>query len=170
MFMNNVKEKNVDNVIPFRKQKSGFGELQEHLINKTIIRLNDYLKRINKFSVRELTECDVNGLYEDDNSGVFDRFDILEETNLLGEPEYKPLYECYFDYNKKLCVFVYKTIGNEVGTGLRFPKRALRNETRRRQIAIWIVSNVFSHLGEEVLDDIFFRGVFAEEHNFILYD
>jgi hypothetical protein len=71
--MNNVKEKNVDNVIPFRKQKSGLGENQEHLINKTIIRLNDYLKRINKFSVRELTECDVNGLYEDDNSGVFDR-------------------------------------------------------------------------------------------------
>ena len=168
--MNNVKEKNVDNVIPFRKQKSGLGENQEHLINETLMCLNDYLKRINKFSVRELTECDVNGLYEDDNSGVFDRFDILEETNLLGEPEYKPLYECYFDYNKKLCVFVYKPIGNEVGTGLRFPKRALRNETRRRQIAIWIVSNVFSHLGEEVLDDIFFRGVFSKEHNFILYD
>ena len=165
--MNNVKETNVDNVIPFRKPKSG---LHEPVINETLIRLNDYLKRINKFSVRELTECDVNGLYEDDNSGVFDRFDILEETNLLGEPEYKPLYECYFDYNKKLCVFVYKPIGNEVGTGLRFPKRALRNETRRRQIAIWIVSNVFSHLGEEVLDDIFFRGVFSKEHNFILYD
>ena len=170
MIMNNVKEKNVDNVIPFRKQKSGLGELQEPVINETLMRLIDYLKRINKFSVRELTECDVNGLYEDDNSGVFDRFDILEETNLAGEPEYKPLYECYFDYKDKLCVFVYKPIGNEVGTRLRFPKRALRNETRRRQIAIWIVSNVFSHLGEEVLDEVFLRGVFAEEHNFILYD
>ena len=169
MIMNNVKEKNVDNVIPFRKPKSGSGELQEPVINETLMRLIDYLKRINKFSVRELRECDVNGLYEDDNSGVFDRFDILEKTNLLWVNN-KPLYECYFDYKDKLCVFVYKPIGNEVGTRLRFPKRALRNETRRRQIAIWIVSNVFSHLGEEVLDEVFLRGVFAEEHNFILYD
>ena len=51
MIMNNVKETNVDNVIPFRKPKSG---LHEPVINETLIRLNDYLKRINKYSVREL--------------------------------------------------------------------------------------------------------------------
>jgi hypothetical protein len=155
--MNNVKETNVDNVIPFRKPKSGYNET---LINETLIRLNDYLKSINKYSVREL---------ESGNYGLED-FEI-------GEP--KP-YKCWFSYNSdtKMCEFVYQPDCTKTSiptsefriTKLPFRKKYIRDDFRRKKLSIWIASNVFSFLGEEELDDIFRRGVFGDEHNFILYD
>ena len=177
MNMNNVKETNVDNVIPFRKPKSG---LQEPLIHETLIRLNDYLKRINKYSIRELEICYKDGLYEKDGSGVFNVFEI-------GEPELRQTlstspkittgtgchYKCWFSYDdvSKMCEFVYSPIvENPIGTKLQFRKNAIRDDFRRKKLSIWIVSNVFSSLGEEVLDDIFYRGVFNKEHNITLYD
>ncbi|SVC97793.1 uncharacterized protein METZ01_LOCUS350647 [marine metagenome] len=175
MIMNNVKETNVDNVIPFRKPKSG---LHEPVINETLIRLNDYLKRINKYSVREL---------ESGNYGLED-FNDFE----IGEPKLKGChYKCWFSYDSvsKMCEFVSIPImdllqrnENPRGQKLQFRKNAIRDDFRRKKLSIWIASIVFSNGGAEVsstssiaeveeeLDDIFRRGVFGDEHNFILYD
>jgi hypothetical protein len=176
--MNNVKETNVDNVIPFRKPKSG---LHEPVINETLIRLNDYLKRINKYSVREL---------ESGNYGLED-FNDFE----IGEPKLKEChYKCRFSYNpdSKMCEFVYHPDFSTTSIpiekmkhiikGLSFRKNAIRDNFRRKKLSIWIASNVFSYVVgedstnsstkelEDELDAIFRRGVFGDEHNFILYD
>lgn len=183
--MNNVKETNVDNVIPFRKPKSG---LQEPIINETLIRLNDYLKRINKYSVRELDGCYKDGIVEEDGSGVFNLFEI-------GEPKLKGChYKCWFSYDSvsKMCEFVSIPImdllqrnENPRGQKLQFRKNAIRDDFRRKKLSIWIASNVFSYVDEtstpississikevkDELDDIFFRGVFSKEHSIVLYD
>ena len=169
MIMNNVKETNVDNVIPFRKPKSG---LQEPVINETLIRLNDYLKRINKYSVRELDGCYLDGIFEKDGSGIFDDFEIFD-AHIPNRMTVFPLYKCWFGYDEvsKMCEFDFHPIvENPIGTKLHFRKNAIRSDIRRKKLSIWIASNVFSFLGEEELGAIFRRGVFGEEHNFILYD
>ena len=183
MIMNNVKETNVDNVIPFRKPKSG---LQEPVINETLIRLNDYLKRINKYSVRELDGCYLDGLFEEDGSGVFNDFEIFDaHIPIPNRMTDLPLYKCWFSYDSvsKMCEFVFSPIvENPIGTKLQFRKNAIRDDFRRKKLSIWIASNVFTSLGEEEstidsivkvedeLDDIFFRGVFSKEHSIVLYD
>ena len=164
METNKVKEVNVDNVIPFVKPKSGLSIRQEHLINETLILLNQYLTRINKYSVRELKESWVGGLYEENNSGVFDSFDI---------EEFPPIMNCYFIYNEgsNVCEFVYKREDDEEWDVLQFRKRVLRNDFRRKKISLWITKYLFSHFGtEEELDKFFFRSVFGEEYSIILYD
>jgi hypothetical protein len=180
MIMNNVKGTNVDNVIPFRKPKSGF---QEPVINETLIRLNDYLKRINKYSVRELDGCYKEGVWEEDGSGVFNEFEIFD-AHIPNRMTVLPLYKCWFGYDEvsKMCEFVYSPIvENPIGTKLQFRKNAIRDDFRRKKLSIWIASNVFSYVGEvssissiveveDELDDIFFRGVFSKEHSIVLYD
>ena len=54
--MKQVNEVKMNKVIPFNKPKSGLSVRKEQLINKTLLKLDEYLSRINKFSVRELTE------------------------------------------------------------------------------------------------------------------
>ena len=56
MNMNNVKEKSVDKVIPYINDKSVSidKESLEETINYTLIRLEHYLKRIKKYSIKDI--------------------------------------------------------------------------------------------------------------------
>jgi len=173
METNKVKEVNVDNVIPFDKPKSGLSIRQENLMNETLILLNQYLTRINKFSTKELKECWGNGIYEDDNTGVFDDFTI-------GEEKYHELTKCYFGYNESNSKYRKRGLdftlihpnkeGGKHDYTLSLKKGDLRNDLSRKKISIWITKHIFSYYGtKEELDEFFFRSVFSREHNFILY-
>ena len=56
MIMNNVKEKSVDKVIPYINDKSVSidKESLEQTITYTLIRLEHYLKRIKKYSIKDI--------------------------------------------------------------------------------------------------------------------
>ena len=107
MITNNVNKTNMDNVIPFNKHSrvmndisilGGVIRLQEPLINETLIRLYEYLNRINKFTIKDFTYNFPKGLFEEDKSGVFDDFEIsLIESD---KTQIKPLFKCWFNYRE----------------------------------------------------------------------
>ena len=175
--MNNVKEKSVDKVIPYVNDKSveSDEEVLERTINETLIRLEHYLKRIKKYSIKDFTSNYPAGLYEEDGSGVFNDFYISEQE--VGYVDVKVL-KCRFYYledSKTLCFQYTKNIetgwyfiGEEECEVLGFRKTKLKSVATIRRGAIWIASNMFSDwFDEKELDEVFMRGVFAEEHNFI---
>ena len=70
-----------------------------------------------------------------------------------------------------MIAFGYTKIGEDVGKILQFRKRDLKNDIRRKQISIWILSYVFSkQFDNELLDKVFYRGVFSDAHSVIIYD
>ena len=180
MITNNVNKTNMDNVIPFNKHSrvmndisilGGVIRLQEPLINETLIRLYEYPNRINKFTIKDFTYNFPKGLFEEDKSGVFDDFEIsLIESD---KTQIKPLFKCWFNYREdtKMIAFGYTKIGEDVGKILQFRKRDLKNDIRRKQISIWILSYVFSkQFDNELLDKVLYRGVFSDAHSVIIYD
>ncbi|SVE51977.1 uncharacterized protein METZ01_LOCUS504831, partial [marine metagenome] len=83
--MNNVKEKSLDIVFPQPKVAtiSGDKEILEQTINETLIRLEHYLKRIKKYSIKDFTSYYPDGLFEEDGSGVFDDFYITQQEGRM---------------------------------------------------------------------------------------
>ena len=170
METNKVKEVNVDNVIPFDKPKSGLSIRQENLMNETLILINQYLTRINKFSIKELYSWVIDDLFDD--------FYIGEEKN-------NELTTCCFGYSdgkyskKGLGIIILPM--EPVGVGFEkvevrqsvtcsFQKGDLRNDMSRKKISIWITKHIFSYYGtEEELEEFFCRSVFSKENNIILY-
>ena len=174
MNMNNVKEKSVDKVIPYINDKSVSidKESLEQTITYTLIRLEHYLKRIKKYSIKDFTSNYPDGLLEEDGSGVFNEFLICEYANGIK------LFKCRFYYwegDKTLCFQYSKKIetgwyfiDEEDQEVLGFRKSKLRDVLRIRKISIWVASNMFSDwFDEKELKEIFLRGVFAKEHRFI---
>ena len=173
METNKVKEVNVDNVIPFDKPKSGLSIRQENLMNETLILINQYLTRINKFSIKELYSWVIDDLFDD--------FYIGEEKN-------NELTECRFGYNESSGKTYNKGLDiiilpmEPVGVGFEkvevrqtvycyFQKGDLRYEQSRKKISIWITKHIFSYYGtEEELEEFFCRSVFSKENNIILYE
>jgi len=178
--MNNVKEKSLDIVFPQPKVAtiSGDKEILEQTINNTLIRLEHYLKRIKKYSIKDFTSYYPAGLLEEDGSGVFDDFWISEEE----DGTYRKIFKCRFYYwedSKTLCFQYTKNIetewyfiGVEEQEVLGFRKSKLNTSIDRiRRCAIWIASQMFRDcFDEKGLDEVFMRSVFAEEHNFIDWD
>ena len=167
METNKVKEVNVDSVIPFDKPKSGLSIRQENLMNETLILINQYLTRINKFSVKDLKEgWRIGDLFED--------FYIGEEKN-------KELTTCGFGYNEdsgkyynkglNIIIIPMDEMDDERETfTCSFQKGDLRNSLSRKKISIWITKYIFFYFGtEEELDEFFCRSVFSKENNIILY-
>jgi hypothetical protein len=192
MIMNNVKEKSVDKVIPYVKDKSASSDkkLLEQTINETLIRLEHYLKRIKKYSIRDFTSRYPDGLYEEDGSGVFDDFYISQrEGRMFGSSHDKfglvdiKLFKCRFYYHedsKTLCFqytketrtrWHWSNLGEEQSEVLGFRKSKLKSIETIRRGAIWVASHMFRDcFDEKELDEVFLRGVFAEEHDFIDWD
>ena len=163
---------NVDNVIPFRKPKSGLTSKQENLINETLLVLNEKLTRINKCSVRELKDC----FYEDDEN----RWDTdVFEDFYIGDEKDKDQMKCWFGYkieNRKLYirtiptnrgrkVSYYNYEGDYKHHSCMFPKKSLTHAYGRKRISIWIASRIFEHFGtDEELQKSLGRNVFGISH------
>ena len=166
--MKQVNEVKMNKVIPFNKPKSGLSVRKEQLINKTLLKLDEYLSRINKFSVRELTEYG-DGVWEDDLTGVFDRF-------YIDEDESETKYECYFDYDtsEKCMIFYTKLLkeGFPIGrSGGKFPKKTIKQIVSRKKMSIWLSQIMFPSFGTETeMKEFYQRCVFHNENNIIIWD
>ena len=124
-------------------------QVKENLINKTILKLDEYLTRINKFSILELTGCDGvfgNGVYEEDGSGVFDPFYIKEvELKAGDEEEDETRYKCNFGYGG---IFDRSGRGGYITFHLHtsvdqyvfqsFRKNIIKTKSDRREASIWL--------------------------------
>jgi hypothetical protein len=181
--MKQVNEVNMNKVIPMKKNttyqtKSGLSVRKENLINKSLLQLDEYLSRINKFSVRELT--DGGGIYTKDRSGVFDRFFISDDDEDEDEGETK--YECDFDYftSEKCLVFSTRLLvdgkvkrRNEDfhPSGGMFPKKSIKQNIGRKKISIWLSQIMFPSFGTETeMKEFYQRCVFHKENNIIIWD
>jgi hypothetical protein len=166
--MKQVNEVKMNKVIPFNKPKSGLSVRKEQLINKTLLKLDEYLSRINKFSVRELTEYG-DGVWEDDLTGVFDRF-------YIDEDESETKYECYFDYDtsEKCMIFYTKLLkeGFPIGrSGGKFPKKTIKQIVSRKKMSIWLSQIMFPSFGTETeMKEFYQRCVFHNENNIIIWE
>ena len=195
--MRNIMEQVVSNVISMEevknkkqvsKEKSIFGdipntpkssvEINEEIlsedssrfgvINRTLLILYYNLNRINKFSVRELTEYG-DGVWEDDLTGVFDRF-------YIDEDESETKYECYFDYDtsEKCMIFYTKLLkeGFPIGrSGGKFPKKTIKQIVSRKKMSIWLSQIMFPSFGTETeMKEFYQRCVFHNENNIIIWE
>jgi len=129
---------------------------------------DEYLSRINKFSVRELTEYG-DGVWEDDLTGVFDRF-------YIDEDESETKYECYFDYDtsEKCMIFYTKLLkeGFPIGrSGGKFPKKTIKQIVSRKKMSIWLSQIMFPSFGTETeMKEFYQRCVFHNENNIIIWE
>ena len=169
---NIVKEVNVDNVIPLKQQK---------FITEPLILLNEYLIRINRYSVREIVDGEADGIYDLDNyqlivPGVFDRFWIS-----LKQQEIQCCFAYRNEFNTKGILFNWKITDkhenpkNQRMGDIQILKNDLRNDLGRKQTAIWIVLNIFSNDGfvsypsncrtKEDLNKFYFENIIGTEHS-----
>jgi hypothetical protein len=181
-----INEVNVDNVIPFDKTKTGLSIRKEQLINKTLLQLDEYLTRINKFSIRELKE-EGTGCSSSHPSGVFDLFYIGDEETKKTffwngkEPNSKIpfLIDCSFeirDSHKPITLetsVYYERGGSDdperfwvnlcrVGFG----KKNISTKFDRKKTSISMSKQIFSSFGTETeMEEFFQRCIFHKENN-----
>ena len=183
--MKPVNEVNMNKVIPMGKKtlyqtKSGLSVRKENLINKSLLQLDEYLSRISKFPVREITNY-MNygdGVWEEDGSGVFDRFYIgdEEETRQVVYFDYDKYNKYYTLHHNIVCEEGYSNPNPlkdkiESSENLCIPKNNIKTKFDRRKTSISMTKQIFSNFGTETeMEEFYQRCVFHKENNFILWE
>jgi hypothetical protein len=194
-FMRNIMEQgrinevNVDNLIPFDKTKTEVYGRKEHLINRTISKLDDYLSRISKFPLKDVKDF-MNygdGVWEEDGSGVFDRFYIgyTREGWIKWKKRYQSVVyftyckysKCYELHHNIVCDEGYSNpnpLQDKIGSSecISIPKDNIKTKLSRQKTSISLTKQILSKYVTKTKMEEFFQSRFCifSKENIILWE